>query len=136
MSHICVKNISKKRGMLALMSAIILSVILLILATTLSFTGFYSRFNILESETKEQSSALADACIDIALLNLAQNASYPGNLSYSVGEKTCFVGSVSTTGGEVTFKTRGIFSNSYTNLKIVLNETDLSVISVEEVPVF
>lgn len=123
-------------GMIALMSAIILSVILLMLAVTLSFTGLNNRFNVLDSEVKEYSSTLADACIDVALLGFAQNSSYAGNINTIVGGDTCYVGPVTTIGSQKIFKTRGIHSNFYTNLKVVIDATNFSVISVEEVLVF
>lgn len=126
----------KDRGMIALMSTIIISAILLLLATSLSFTGLYSRFNILNSESKERSSALADACIDIAILELTQNSLYSGNINSTIGENICYIGPVTTSGSQKIFKTRGIFSNSYTNLKVVVDDTTFVVISVEEVPTF
>ncbi len=122
------------RGFLALMSAIIISVILLLIAVNLSLVGFFTRFNILGTEMKERSSALADSCIDVAQMKLMQDASYAGNASITVGENTCFIGPIVTVGTEKRFTARGIFSNSYTNLKTRLDGTTFKIISVEEAP--
>ena len=126
----------KESGFIALMSAIILSVILLLIATTLSFTGFYSRFNILDSESKERSSALADACMDVALLGFAQGTPYSVDTNIIVGENTCLVGGFITSGSQKIFKTRGIYSNSYTNLEVTVNGINFAIISVAEIPTF
>jgi hypothetical protein len=126
----------KNKGFIALMSAIIISVILLLIATNLSFVGFYSRFNILESEMKERSSALADACVDVALIGFAQNPSYSGNTNVNIGSDTCFISLVTDDGSEKVFVTRGIFSNTYTNLKVRVDDETFEVNSVEEIPTF
>jgi hypothetical protein len=130
------KNIKKNKGFLALMSAIIISVILLLIATNLSFVGFYTRFNILDTEMKERSSALADSCIDAAQVKLTENSSYAGNVSINVSENTCFIGPITISGTEKIFTARGIFGNSYTNLKVHLNSTTFQVVSVEEITTY
>jgi hypothetical protein len=130
MTHI---NSKKDRGFIALMSSIIISVILILIIMNSSFTGFYSRMNILDSEVKERSSALADACIDIALLGFAQNPLYSGNVTVPVNDKTCYISTVTSTLAEKTFTVRGIYMNSYTNLKITVDATTFAIISVEEV---
>ena len=127
------RNLKKNKGFVALMSSIIISVILLLLATNLSFTGFYSRFNILDSEMKERSSAIADACIDIAILKFFQGTPYSVDTNVTVGENTCLVGGYTTSGTQEIFKVRGVYSNTYTNMRVVIDGTDFSVISVEEI---
>jgi hypothetical protein len=131
-----IKNNKNKKGFVALMSAIIISIVLLVLATTLSFTGFNSRFNILDSETKERSSSLADSCIDLALLAFAKNTPYTVNTTLPVGSDFCKVGAYTTSGSQKIFETQGIFSNSYTNLKVKIDGTTFKIISVEEIPIF
>lgn len=130
------KHSKKNQGFIALMSAVIISAILILLATSLSLTGFYSRFNVLDSETKERSSGLADACVDLALLAFAQGTPYAVDTTLPVGENKCTVGGFTTSGLQKIFKTRGIFSNSYTNLKVTIDGTTFEVISLEEIPTF
>ena len=72
-------------GFIALMSAIIISVILLLVTTTLSLNGFYSRSNILDSEMKEKSAWLANACLEKARLILATNPSATGKATIPIG---------------------------------------------------
>lgn len=76
-----------KRGFIALFSVIIITSALLLMATTLSFSGFMGRFNILDSELKEKSNALAEACIDEAILRVYENINYTtSNQCISVGD--------------------------------------------------
>ena len=126
----------KPRGFIALMSAVVISVVLLLLATQGSLTGFYSRFNILESEYKERSASLAEACVGQTLLELVNDRGYAGDATSTLGEEQCYVGAVTAAGGQKIFKTQGIFRNSYTNLEVVVDSADFSVISWQELPTF
>jgi hypothetical protein len=128
---------NKKRGFVALISVIIISAILLLVATSLSFSGFFGRFNILESEFKERSSALADACVDSVLLSLAQNPSYNPTLPLTVpvsGNDNCTVVYIATPGSTKVIKTKGTYQQAITNLQVVVNTSDLTVVSWEEIP--
>ena len=121
-------------GFLALMSAIIIVLVLLMITSTLSLTGFFNRFNILDSESKERSFAAAEACGDVALLRLFSNPSYLGNNEVvDVGSDQCMVVSVTTSGSEKTIMTKADINGSVTNIKIVVNSSDLSMISWEEI---
>ena len=119
------------------MSAIIISLVLLLMITTTGLTGFYGRFNILDSELKERSFALAEACGDVALLALTNDPSWGGNATTSIGTAgECYVGPVSTGGGQKTFKTKSIYDNSFSIVHITLDATTLAVISWEEIPTY
>ena len=128
-----------QRGFIALMSAVVISVVLLLLATAGSLTGFYSRANILDSEYKEKSAALAEACVDQALLELVNDPSWEGDATSTIGSEQCYVGQVQNNtpiSGQKTFKTRSISHNAYTNLEVVVNATTLSLVSFKEWPTF
>lgn len=126
---------SRSQGFVALMSAIIISAILLLVITLMSYSGFNGRSNALDAEFKERSSALAEACADQALLELANDGGYVGDATTTIFTSECYVGPVATLGTQKIFHTRGIYGGSYTNLKIVASAT-LSVISWEEIPSF
>lgn len=130
-------KLKNNNGFMALMSAIIISAVLLLIVTSLSFTGFYTRSNILDSELKEKSSALAEACVDTALLKLANDPLYapPSGGEYikvdEVSNEACTIKSIS---GSI-IKTKANYNNKYfTNLEVRFNGGDLSVISWEETP--
>ena len=67
----------------------------------LSFSGFFSRFNILDAENKEISSGLAEACVDSAIVKIASDWSYApivGGESVPVGANNCNIVSVQISG--------------------------------------
>jgi hypothetical protein len=123
------------QGFVALMSAIIISAVLLVVITFLSYSGFNSRSNALHAEFKERSSALAEACADQALLAIANNNSYSGDATSTIGADQCYVGVVPVGSFPKTFQTRAIYQGSYTNLRIVVSAAP-AIISWQEVPNF
>jgi len=127
--------LNKKRntGFMALMSAIIISVVLFLIATNLSLTGFYSRSNILDSELKERSSAFAEACVDKAILKIISEPDYiPNNEIISVGSDTCKIQSVAG-GSQKTILVQSNYNNKYfTNLEVLVG-SDMSIISWQEI---
>ena len=120
----------KKDGFVALITAIILSAILLIVTTTLNQTSFFTRSILLDSEYKERSAALAEACVDVARLKLANNPTYPGNEpSIPVGSELCEIKPISGN----TIEAKGIYRESVTNLRVIFNPSDISIVSWEEI---
>ncbi len=132
----------KKSGFVALITAIVLSIILITVAVALNEIGFLTRSEALDSEYKDRSTALAEACVDTALLKLAANPNYTGNESaITVGSDTCAIDTVTTAGTQVTINTHAVFpapsvttQGATTRLKIVANSSDLSIASWNEVP--
>lgn len=123
-------------GYIALISSIIISILILGIALTTSSSGYFSRFDILKNEFKERSSALAEACVDTALLKLAQNQSYNGNENINIGNDQCSILTIETASGQKIIKTKAIFQNAVTNLKATVNGVNLSVIHWEELAKF
>ena len=93
----------RKKGYIALMSAIIISLILTGMTFALSGSGYFSRFNVLNSEYKRVSLGLAESCVNSALMNISQNYAYaPAAVgdSINIGAQHCLIKSV-TYGPEV-----------------------------------
>lgn len=122
-----------KSGYIALTSAIIVSILILAVILSLNFSAFFGRFNILASEYKENSLALAEACVEEALLKLAQNNSYSGDEEIAIGDNACRIFPI-VSGVQKTIQTKAVFQNAVSNLKVVLDPNDFSVISWEEIP--
>ena len=119
------------------MSVIIIMAILMIIVVSSSLTGFFSRFNILDSEFKERSVALADACVDTTLSRLAFDATYAGPEAVSVGSDTCnILSALNPVGNPRTYKIQAIYQKAYTNLLVTIDINTLSVTSWQEVPTF
>lgn len=116
------------RGFIALMSVIIISAILLVVILGGNLIGFYSRFNVLDAESKARSSALADACADILLFQLYSGATIvPGTIA--VGSDTCKIVTATSP-----YQIQAIFNNAYTNLRITVDPSTLAVTSWQETP--
>src|SRR3989338_11328489 len=124
------RNDKRDEGYFALMAAIVISALLLALTFTVIFSGFFSRFNVLASESKEHSMALAEGCVDHAMLALSINPDYsPTNEVVKVGPEECVVESVEGTGGDKIIKTSGEFSQSRTNLVVEATVEDSDALS-------
>ena len=126
--------ISKNRdkGFIALITAIAISLILLVITVTLNQSGFLTRSTLLDSEYKERSSALAEACVDVALLKLVNDPSYLGSETITIGSDSCDIRPITLP----TIETRAVFQQAATNLEVVIDPSDLSVVSWNEVPSF
>ncbi len=82
-----IKN--NKNGFIALISVIIISFVLLLMTITLNFAGFSARFNIFDSESKEQSNQLANACIDSARLAIGSDEATTNKVVVDIDDKKC-----------------------------------------------
>lgn len=136
-----IKQVNNKgeKGFAALITAIVLSCILITAAVTLNLSGFFTRSALLDAEYKERSSALSEACADVALLKLAGNATYAGNETIAIGTDTCQIRPTKLgvpVAGQDTVETRAVFNEATTNLQIIVTASDLSVQSWNELPSF
>ena len=124
------KNYNKKnRGFVALITSVIISAVLLMVAINWSLTGFYARSNLLDFELKEMSYHLAEACVDTAILKIINNPNYnPANESVDINEYKCVIESI--TGNII--KTKADYRNYITNLEVEINPSDMSIVRFEE----
>jgi len=126
-----------QQGYVALISAIIISAVLILISVGASATGFFSRFNVLDGEYKERGNQLAEACVDSELLRLAQNSGDTTTGNVSVGTGSCTVFAVlqnSPSAGEITIKTKAVVQQSVTNIEVVVAAGSLNLISWQELP--
>lgn len=85
----------KESGFMALISAIIISAILLAILFTANTSTFFARFDALDAEYKRIAVGLAESCVNQALLKLARDYSYdPINEIISVGGDICYIKSI------------------------------------------
>ena len=121
-------------GYIALMSAIIISIMLLALVFSVSSNEFYLRFDELNGEFKRQSLALAESCVNSAFVKIAQNFSYTPPLvgeAVPVGSDSCAIKSISYDAEDqishkkvATIKTRGQFRGAWTSLTVQATVSD------------
>ena len=127
----------KQSGYIALMSAIIISALLLLLAVTVSLTGFLSRSNELDAEYKQRSLNLAQGCAQVALLHLAQDPTNTTVSDVNIGDDKCSIISIqpnTPASGQTTIQTKAEFQTAVTNLRFIINSSNLSIISLQELP--
>lgn len=125
-------NMSQPKGFIALISALIISLVLLLIASGGSISGFYTRVNSLSSEYKEQSEALADACVQHALLALAletDTEEFEG-VPISLGSGTCVIENMELS--TYTFNVRAEVNDAHTNIEVTTEPPDFAIISYQE----
>lgn len=89
------KKHKTKRGFIALISAIIISAILMAILFTATTSTFFARFDALDTEYKRIAVGLAESCVNQALLRLAQDYDYdPTDEIISIGGDTCRIKSI------------------------------------------
>lgn len=126
-------------GYIALISTLVIALLLVAITFSLSFSAFSARFNILDSEKKGVSNSLAESCVNAAMVKLAANATYtppPGGETLSVGNDTCTILDIQTSGSQKIIKSQGTFQNTYTNIlaTITLGTNSITLDSQEETP--
>jgi hypothetical protein len=128
---------NSEKGFIAIISAIIISGILMLVVASSGLSGIYSRSNTLDTELKERADAAADACVDEALLQLAQNSSYTGGIMTTNSLDQCRIGKVTTSGSNYQFEVQATSSNmAVTNLLIWADTGDLTIKRWLEITVF
>ncbi len=123
-----------QKGFIALMSVIIISAILLVLLFTLGVASFFNRFDVLDTENKRVSLALAEACVNVAMIRLAKDSTYTVSLPgecVGVGDScgaasakmVCKICGV-TVGAAFpkTVEARAVYGGAFTNLSAVLTD--------------
>lgn len=123
-------------GYIALISVLIISAVLIVLAVSISTISYFSRFNVLDMEYKKRSNALAKGCLNITLFNLSKDINYMSTESIGVNSESCKIFSVrhdAPVVGHITIQTKATVQNAVTNLQIIVDE-NLNLISWEELP--
>lgn len=126
-----------KEGFIALMSAIVLSAVLIAVTVALNQSGFFARSALLDSEYKERSAALAQACANVALLKLIADPAYAGGEIVALQSDSCWIRPTkinSPIAGENTIETSAAFQEASTTLRITAHSSDFSIVSWDEVP--
>jgi large exoprotein involved in heme utilization and adhesion len=121
---------SGQAGFVLLISSIVISVILVAVVFSISFSGFFTRFNLLDGYNKEASLELANACGEIAVLKLIQDNTYSGNETLDISSDSCTVLLISP--GSYEINTTADKGGAVSNVKINL-DTSYNVIRWREV---
>lgn len=127
----------KESGFIALISAIIIAAILIVITFALSTTGFFLRFNTLDSEFKKISLGLADACVNQALLDIAKGAPvFPKTVN--IDANSCKICNINTSVTPHIVQTRAVYKNTYSNVTVNFTKdsyNNFTINSWQETPV-
>lgn len=127
---------SRNNGYLAITTAVIITLVILVVAATTGSASLLTRFNDLGFYDKKTSFYLAQSCLDYALLQLAESSSYGGNETLNIGSDQCTLRAVSTVANTKVIKATGQFNGATTNLQYTVLTADLTALSLEEVTNF
>lgn len=128
-SEVGVSSTKAERGFIALISAVIITTVLLTFVVSVGASGFFTRFTILGSEFKEISQAVAEGCAHTAILKKSQDSSYGGNETIKIDGKDCNIENVTSSNAQV----QGVYKNSYTNYVVQFNSSTFDIINWQEV---
>lgn len=122
------------RGYIAITSAIIITMLVMMIVFAINLIGYFSRYNVLTSELKDISLSLAEGCAEKALLKYAEDSAYAGNENITVGARQCNILPVETSGSDRILKTKAVVESTTSNIKVVFNGNDMAIVSWEELP--
>lgn len=121
-------------GYIAIMSSIVLSLVLMVVAISLGSSSLFTRLNVADFGNKQLSYFIARSCLNEALLKLADSSSYTGNETLMISSRACTLSAITTSAPNKIIQAKAIINGATTNLKLTVNSTSLSTVSLEELP--
>lgn len=121
---------SHTTGFVALMAAVVISLVLLLLTIEVGTVGWYTRFDVLDREFKAQSVTLAHSCLERAVVQLVADTSYRGDATSTAAYGSCYIFPITLpleSPGRLQLQVRAVVSNAYTTLVAVYNMHDIQV---------
>ncbi len=119
-----------KNGYVALVTAIIISLVLSALLFSLNMRSLSSRFNILDSELKVMSMHAAEGCLDSTVLKLASGITFTKDQVFVDDGFSCKVHTSSSSGVEIETAIQG----ATTRIRTTLDPSSFTVMARQEVP--
>ena len=95
-----------RNGYIAIMTTLILSLVMLVIALITGSNALLSRFDSSDSVNKKSSHFAAYSCLEYARLRLAENSSYGGNATTTIGSYQCYLLPIETSGSNKIIKSR------------------------------
>ena len=132
------KNLLIKRqsGYIAITMSIVVTIFLLVLATSLGSSNLFTRSSVTDFYSKQFSYFLARSCLNHALLQLADVPSYTGNETIFVSDQNCTLLTITVAGENTVISAEAQSNSAATNLRLTVNTQTLSTVSLEEVASF
>lgn len=124
------------RGYIAITTAIVLSLLVMVVAISLGSGGLFTRFHYVDFNNKQSSYITARSCLNHALWQIAIDPAYVGNETINVSWYSCAIRPVQTSGSNKIIESRAQIGGATTNLRLTVNSTTLSTVSLEELVKF
>ncbi|MDI6734319.1 MAG: hypothetical protein QMD50_02390 [Patescibacteria group bacterium] len=125
----------KQKGFIAIITSVIVTAIVTVIALTLSGSNFIGRFNAANFETKDLSREIAKGCLEFARLKLASGA-YAGNETTTISSYACHIFPIETTATATLIKANAVIDNKESDLMLTVNKTTFKTIFLEELSSF
>ncbi len=126
----------KTGGYIAITLTIVVSLFVMVVAISLGSSSLFTRTGITDFYSKQFSYTLARSCLNYALLQLADSASYVGNEVITVSGNNCTLLTITTVGPNFIISAEAQANNAATNLRLTVNTQTLSTVSLEELQSF
>lgn len=123
-------------GYIAITTAIILSLMVMVVAISLGSANLFTRLDVLDFYNKQTSYGVARSCLNDALLKLAMNPSYTGSETIAVSSWECTIQAIVTAGSNKVIKAHAAVNGATTNLQLTVVSATLSTVSLEELVSF
>jgi hypothetical protein len=122
------KRRTHEHGFVALMSMLLICAVLLVVVFTLYVSSFFARFDALDREHKRASTELAEACVNAAMLHVAEDPHYApaargecisvGGVCGTADQMTCKICGVTYSGKSAIAEARAAVDGAYSNLRV------------------
>jgi hypothetical protein len=122
----------KQDGVIAIITAVIMGIVLLLIAQSISISGFFVSKGSLDVEFRQQAYILAFSCFDTALYKLNDDLDYPGNETLQVGNHTCEIEPIIPSGLNTIIKSNATIDRSFSRLEVTLDDF-FQIISFKEI---
>jgi hypothetical protein len=120
------------KGFFAVITAIVLSILVLMISVSLSLWSFNTRFNSLGLESKDKSWSLARGCIEEAIFQMRSSTAYTGSSTVTIGSSTCTILTITASGTGRVIQTEAAANNRTTNLQALYNSSTNSILYLRE----
>ncbi len=111
----------RQGGYIAVMSAVVLSVVLMALSVRLSVAGLSTKWASVYHEGRARAQFLVYSCIDVARLFVAQHSSYGDVYTVPVGDEECTIAFVQRDGQYIVVDSSAQVSESLLGVRVSID---------------
>lgn len=131
-----VNSSEDSEGYIAVVSSLILTAIIITVVLVSASSVFFGRAGTFIFKDKKSTRFLAESCLEVALLNLADDKGYSGNETITVGSSSCKIGPITLAAENRIVNSSASSTLSATNLQLTVVSTTLAKVSLEELQQF